>query len=247
MQFFRKIWAIYGFLVFFFLWVLFFPFYLLAFLLFPKGWHKYIIWFSHHVYTRLYFALILVRIKVKGKEKLNPQKTYIIVSNHCTFLYFMMNAYAYSGVYKYLAKKELSRIPFFGYIVKRLCVLVDRSSRASRASSIRYLKRTLDEGYSVFLYPEGTRNHSGQLLGTFQKGAFKIAIETGTPIAVQTITKVRSISHTKKTVDLRPGSVTVVWESPIDVSKMSLKDMPELIDKVRKIMEKNLQNSLPKD
>ncbi len=136
MSIFRTIWAIYGILIFFLLWLLFFPFYYLAFLLFPKKYRRHIIWFSHHVYTRLYFTLTLVFINIEGLENLDTKRSYIIVSNHLSALDFMLNARAYPGVYKYLAKKELVKIPLFGFIVRKLCVLVDRSSAASRSASM---------------------------------------------------------------------------------------------------------------
>ena len=114
----RKIWAIYGIAVFFLLWIVLMPLYLLAFLLFPKSWTKYIIWFSHHVYTRIFFTLTLIRFEIEGLEHLDPKQTYVIVSNHLTTLDFMINARAYPGVYKFLAKKELVKVPVFGFIVK---------------------------------------------------------------------------------------------------------------------------------
>lgn len=231
----RKTWAIYALFIFFLLWLVFFPFYYLAFLLFPRGWRKYIIWFSHHVYTRLFFTLTLVRIQVEGTENLDPNQTYIIVSNHLSGLDFMVNARAYPGVYKYLAKKELVKMPLFGFIVRKLCVLVDRSSPASRLASMKFLKETLAEGYSVFLYPEGTRNRTKSPLGTFHKGAFRIAIESQKPIAVQTITQIRAVSGSHG-FDMWPGTVKVVWSRPIETKGLTMKDVDVLISKVKEEM-----------
>ena len=239
MKFFRKIWAVYGLLVFFILWVAFFPFYYLAFLLFPRPWRKHIIWFSHQVYTRIYFGLTLVRFEIVNKRYVGSSNTYIIVSNHRSALDFMINARAYPGVYKFLAKKELVKVPVFGFIVRKLCVLVDRSSRASRSASMRFLRKTLEEGYSVFIYPEGTRNTTPDPLIPFHRGAFKIAIESGRPIAVQTIIGVGNVNGPG--LDLSPGKVKVVWNPPISVEGMELKDVPKLMEKVRATMLENLK------
>ena len=217
------------------------PIYLLPLLLFPKSWHKHIIWFLHHVYTRIYFFLILIIIKVEGRKNLNPKQSYIIVSNHCTAIDFMANALAYPGVYKYLAKAELAKVPLFGMVVKRLCVLVDRASKKSKASSINNLKNTLEEGISVFIYPEGTRNRTERLLGAFHVGAFKIAIETQTPIAVQTIVRARSITKTGSSLDLLPGMIKIIWDQPIEVEGMEIADIPKLKEQVRQVMLKNLE------
>ncbi|MBI5914425.1 MAG: 1-acyl-sn-glycerol-3-phosphate acyltransferase [Bacteroidetes bacterium] len=241
MKIFRKLWAIYGILVFFLLWLLFFPFYYLAFLTFPRRWRRHIIWFSHHIYTRLFFGLTLVRFKIEGRENLDPGQTYILVSNHLTSLDFMINARAYPGVYKFLAKRELVKVPVFGFIVRKLCVLVDRSSAASRSASMKFLHKTLEEGYSVFLYPEGTRNRSAEPLLPFHNGAFRIAIESGKPIAVQTLIGVKKISGPTAGLDLWPGTVRVVWGKPLEVSGLTLKDVDTLAGQVREVMLKNLE------
>jgi 1-acyl-sn-glycerol-3-phosphate acyltransferase len=238
----RKLWAIYGILVFFLLWLVLFPFYYIAFLVFPRAWVKHIIWFSHQVYTRLYFGLTLVRFKVEGLENIDLRQPYIIVSNHQTALDFMMNARAYPGVYKFLAKKELIKVPVFGFIVKKLCVLVDRTSGASRSSSMKYLHRTLEEdGYSVFIYPEGTRNTTPDPLLPFHKGAFRIAIESQKPIAVQTIIGVEKISNPKKKgLDLWPGTVRIVWSKPIETAGLTMNDVDSLSEQVKAVILKNL-------
>lgn len=237
----RKLWAIYGLTVFFLLWLVFFPFYYFSFLVFPKAWRKYIIWFSHHIYTRLFFGLTLIQVRVEGREQLNPKQTYILVSNHLSVLDFMINARAYPGVYKFLAKRELVKIPVFGFIVRKLCVLVDRTSAASRLASIKFLKKTLEEGYSVFVYPEGTRNRSDAPLLPFHKGAFKIAVESGYPIAVQTITGVKNVAGTASGLDLWPGTVRVFWSKPIEVEGLDEKDVNRLMEKVREMMTQTLE------
>jgi len=243
MKFLRNIWAIYGFLIFFLMWLVLMPFYFFAFLLFPKSWRKYIIWFSHQIFTRIFFTLTFIRIKVEGLENLGPGQTYIIVSNHLSALDFMINARAYPGVFKYLAKRELVKVPVFGFIVRKMCVLVDRSSAASRSASMKFLRETLDEGYAVFLYPEGTRNRSDGPLLPFHKGAFRIAIESGRPVAVQTILGVKKVSGSASGLDLWPGTVRVVWSKPLETSGLTMKDVDTLIEQVKGEMLKQLGRS----
>lgn len=239
MKFYRKIWAIYSMTVFFLMWIVLMPLYLIAFFTFPRSWTRQIIWFSHHIYTRVFFGLTLIVAKVKGRKQLSRKKSYIIISNHRSSVDFMLNAMAFPGVYKFLAKKELSKVPIFGIIVKKLCVLVDRNDPESRRKSINYLKNTLKEGYSVFLYPEGTRNKTDKLLGNFHKGAFRIAIETGTPIAIQTLTKMENISG-KSNLDLCPGTIEIIWSKPIETKDMQMSDLSKLVKDIRREMERLL-------
>lgn len=243
MNFLRNIWAIYGILVFFLLWIILMPFYLVAFLLFPKSWTKYIIWFSHQVYTRLFFTLTLIRFEIDGLENLDPKQTYVIVSNHLTTLDFMINARAFPGVYKYLAKSELTKVPIFGFIVKKLCVLVDRHDKSSRSKSMADMQEALTHGYSIFLYPEGTRNRSNDPLLPFHKGAFLMAVQSGHPIAVQTLVRVKHISGKAAGLDFWPGKVKVVWSKPIAVEGMTIRDVKGLSEQVAGVMESALQKN----
>jgi 1-acyl-sn-glycerol-3-phosphate acyltransferase len=238
----RKVWAAYGIVVFFLLLFILFPLYYLAFLLLPKSWRKYSFWFNHHVFTAIYLTLIGVRVRVAGKNKLHKNQTYIIVSNHISLLDFIINAHSYPGIYKYLAKKELGRVPLFGFIVRKHCVLVDRTSASSRAASLKFLGKTLDDGYSVFLYPEGTRNRSSEPLLPFHKGAFKIAIESGNPLAVQTIVGIDKVAGRGNALEMWPGLIDVKWSDPIQVKHLTMNDVDALIEKVRQLMLAQLKN-----
>ena len=107
-----------------------------------------------------------------------------------------------------------------------------------------YLKKVLDQGVSVFLYPEGTRNKTTSIsLASFQKGAFRLAIQTQKPIAIQTIINISDITSPAQSVDLMPGVVYVIWDEPIQTTGLTLKDVSFLEQKVRSIMEARLQSN----
>ncbi len=225
------------------MWLLAMPFYAIIFFLFPRKGTKWLIWFSHHVLTQLFFTLTLIKVKVEGKEKLDLNTSYIIVSNHQTLLDFIANATAFPGIYKYLAKEELRRVPVFGYIIRRFCVLVDRSDATSRARSIVYLKKVLEQGVSVFIYPEGTRNTGREPLADFQQGAFRLAIQTGTPIAVHTIVNMNDISAVGGSPDLSPGVLKIIWDDPIETKNLTTEDVPKLMQEVRRQMLNHLRDA----
>jgi 1-acyl-sn-glycerol-3-phosphate acyltransferase len=236
---FRKVWAIYA--VFFFLltMLLSIPYVILMMVFFPgqKALRKNI-YFLHHIFTPTFLFFAGIRLKVIGKEKIIKNTSYVIVSNHSSSLDFIVNAAAYPGVFRFLAKQELLKIPIFGWIVKKMCLIVDRRSAMSRARSMVELKKELAEGMSIFIYPEGGRNQSEDLLGTFYDGAFRIAIQTGAPLMVQTIVNMKDISATAKSVDLSPGVVKIVWEGPFLTKKGD--NVNELKQKVRDIMLEKL-------
>lgn len=196
------------------------------------------IWYLHHIFTPLFLTLVGIRIKVEGKTLLDPRQSYVIVGNHSSALDFIVNAHAFPGVFRFLAKQELQKIPVFGLIVRKMCLVVDRSSAMSRARSVVALKQQLAEGWSIFIYPEGSRNGSTEPLATFYDGAFRIAIQTNAPLAIQTIVNIREITTNGR--GLRPGTVRVVWETPIPTDGLGTGDIETLKTKAEQLMRARL-------
>jgi len=200
------------------------------------------IFFLHHVFTPVFLTLIGIRLKIHGKEKLDPARSYLIVSNHRTSLDFILNAVAFPGVFRFLAKQELQKVPIFGWVVKKMCVTVDRRSTMSRARSVVEIKDQLSKGWSIFIYPEGSRNRTKEPLGPFYDGVFRIAIQIGAPIAVQTICNIKSVTDPLQSINLKPGVLHIVWDTPIETKGMKAEDIPILKTLVQHQMEKHLAN-----
>lgn len=233
-------WAIYGLFIFFSLLLIFFPFYLVILGLLPSNRYKPVIWFNHHVFPRLFFTLVGIRIRVHNRQILEKNKQYILVSNHRTAIDFMANTIAFPGVYKYLAKKELTKVPFLGFVIKKLCVLVDRTSTASRTKSLDWMKRSFDEGYSLFFYPEGTRNRGQEPLGEFYSGAFRLAQELQVPIAVMTLQNVHRRNGTGSSLQLWPGILHIRWSGIVEPSAETTHTI--LLEQTRSLMLPNLMD-----
>ncbi len=199
------------------------------------------IWYLHHVFTPAFLTLVGIRVRVSGREKLDLSRSYVIVGNHNSAIDFVVNAAAFPGVFRFLAKQELHKVPVFGWVVKKMCLTVDRRSAMSRARSVVELKKQLEQGWSIFIYPEGQRNKPDDLLGPFYDGAFRIAIQTKAPIAIQTICNIKNVAATVRSVDLCPGRLDIVWDEPIETAHLTPDDIPQLKEQVRSMMLKHLQ------
>lgn len=197
--------------------------------------------FLHHTFAPGFLNLVGIRIRIEGRENLDPKQSYVIIGNHSTSLDFIVNGASFPGVFRFLAKQELQKIPVFGWVVKKMCLIVDRSSAISRARSVVALKQELAEGTSIFIYPEGSRNRSESVLAPFYDGAFRIAIQTGAPLAIQTIINIRDVSDTSQSLDLWPGVVRVVWEKPIDTTGMKMEQVDELKQSVHRLMTERIE------
>lgn len=234
-----KIWLVYATALFLILMTLSLPIVGLNMVLSPgKRALRRNIFYLHHVFTPIFLTLVGIRLKVEGRKRLDRKQSYVIVGNHSSALDFILNGHAFPGVFRFLAKQELLKIPVFGFIVRKMCLIVDRSSAMSRARSVVALKQQLAEGWSIFIYPEGSRNASDQPLAPFFDGAFRIAIQTGAPVAVQTIVNIRHI--TANGAGLRPGTVRVVWDEPIPTEGLGTGDIEILKEKAESIMRQRL-------
>ncbi len=113
----------------------------------------------------------------------SKDRAVIFVFNHISYIDipFMMKAFRHEPI-RILAKAEMAKIPIFGYIYRNATVMVDRESDAGRTRSVLQLKRVLAKNISVVIAPEGTFNMTDKPLKGFYNGAFKIAVETNTPI-----------------------------------------------------------------
>lgn len=137
-------------------------------------------------FVRLWVALVSfftqIRFKVYGKENLQNTRSTIYVINHTSYLDAPAIPATLPWAVKALGKKELSKVPIFGQLVSGFAVWIDRTDPKSRQEGQDRIKKVLDSGTPILISPEGTRNNSNELLLPFRNGAFRLAIETNTPI-----------------------------------------------------------------
>ena len=175
---------------------------------------------------------------IKRNQKLKSNQTYIYVCNHGSYLDAPAVVLATPNAFKPLGKIEMSKIPFFGFIYTRVVVTLDRSDKESRAASVEKLKKVLAEGISILIFPEGTMNTTANALKEFYDGAFRIAIETQTPIAPFVLINSRKLMPRKDPFAIRPGVIKVIFADPISVEGYAIEDLEKLKSKVYNEMER---------
>jgi 1-acyl-sn-glycerol-3-phosphate acyltransferase len=121
--------------------------------------------------------------KVEREEKLVRNKSYMIVANHTSMTDIMLMLALVKNPFVFVGKKELSKIPLFGFFYKRTCILVDRSSSKSKNEVFKRAQNRLNQGLSICIFPEGgVPDDESILLDEFKDGAFRLAIEHQIPI-----------------------------------------------------------------
>ena len=187
-----------------------------------------------YVWMSLFFFLTFIRVKITGQEKMKKGETYIIVCNHKSLMDVPLTSGRIPGPNKTIAKIEMARIPFFGIIYKRGSVLVDRKNAASRRESFNKMKQVLEQGMHMIIYPEGTRNTSGQPLKGFHDGAFRLAAATLNPVLPVIIFGTDKMLPGDKTFYFWPVKLEMHYLDPIFVNEAETAE--QLRDKVYRVM-----------
>jgi 1-acyl-sn-glycerol-3-phosphate acyltransferase len=171
----------------------------------------------------------------------DEKKQYIFVSNHISFLDIpvIFKAIRRQPI-RILGKYEMSRIPVFGYLYKNAVVMVNREDVTSRAKSILQLKAFIRKGFSVFICPEGTFNMTHQPLKEFYDGAFRIAIETQTPLKPILFLDTYDRLNYNSIFSLTPGKCRTVYLQEISVEGLTVDDTKDLKQKTYDIMQEAL-------
>ena len=168
-------------------------------------------------------------------------KQYVFVFNHISYMDIPVIMKAIQKQhFRVLGKAEMAKVPVFGFFYKNAVVMVDRSSAEKRARSLIKLKSVIKKGISVVIAPEGTFNMTTKPLKEFYDGAFKIAIETQTPIKPILFLDTYDRLNYKSIFTLSPGRSRAIYLDEISVTGLSGKDVSRLKEKVNGLMEEKL-------
>lgn len=159
----------------------------------------------------LWFAFTFIRVQSIYETPYNANEKSIVVANHISYLDIPMLVKVFRKPLRPLGKIEMTRVPVFGFIYKNAIVTVDRSDAAHRAASLKTLKSVLNKGISIFVFPEGTFNETSAPLKEFYNGAFKLAVETQTPVQPVLFLDTFKRMHYNTVFSLTPGKCRAVY------------------------------------
>ncbi len=191
--------------------------------------------FVHYIgkfWSRLNIYLGFCRVKVRGEEQVDPEKAYIVVSNHQSFFDVCALIGYLPLQLRWVVKAEIRKMPVFGYALQRMGhIYVDRVRGDSIRRSIEKAAQKIKEKTSVVFFPEGTRSEDGKLL-KFRKGGFMLAQKSGCPILPITINGSRFVLP-KNTLDLMPGKIEIRIHRPIaSTGALALDDTLRAVEQV---------------
>ena len=173
-----------------------------------------------------------VHISVDNRSNLESHQPYVFMANHASTIDIWALFLAIPRRVRMIAKKQLARIPLFGWVMwAGRFIFIDRQNAAAARRSIDDAGRRIRGGDSVLIFPEGTRTRDGQL-GAFKKGGFHLAMEAGVPIVPIALRGTRALMP-RGSLRVKSGEVSVIIGKPIPTSGLTVEDRPALIQRVR--------------
>ena len=171
-------------------------------------------------------------------DKAVKGQSYIICPNHQSHTDILALLLGLPTPYRWVIKKELINIPVFGMGLARTgAIVLDRTNKAKAFRILKEEAHKASGGWSVLIYPEGTRSADGHIQ-KFKRGAFIMAVNTGVPILPVTVNGAAKILR-KGTLVIRPGHITITLCDPIPTEGLTEDDIPQLMEKTRSAIEEH--------
>lgn len=181
-------------------------------------------------WARVMLLVTGVKVCITGKEKIEPGRRYVIISNHQSQFDILALVTSLGLQFRWVIKKEILKIPLFGWaLYASRNMFIDRGNREKALASIHRGIERLPDGVSVLVFAEGTRSPDGRL-GKFKKGGFMISVEKGVPILPVAVKGSREILP-KGAVAFRSGKIVVSVCEPINPSDYTHDSIEKLIEK----------------
>ncbi len=166
--------------------IVFFPFLSLTTL--SEKWYPQFFWLARNLWATPILYGMGCPPKIEWEQKIERGKSYMFVANHTSMLDIMLMLYISKNPFVFVGKKELVKIPLFGFFYKRVCILVDREDTKSRTGVYRRAQKRLKQGLSICIFPEGgVPDDETVFLGAFKDGAFKMAVAHDIPVVPMTL------------------------------------------------------------
>lgn len=194
-----------------------------------------------HMASRL-FCVVIIRlcpfwsVEVRGREKIDPNKTYIITPNHQSMMDIPLMGAIMPLIFRFVSKREVYKIPIIGWVMwLRNDIGIERGGIHSAKKMLKDAKKFVSRKISIAIFPEGTRSKTGRV-NEFKEGAFIIAKSTATPILPVVINGTWAVSHYFGGFLKMPTRFVITILDPIEPADIKQSSLKELADRTHDII-----------
>ncbi|MEP2170360.1 lysophospholipid acyltransferase family protein [Polaribacter sp.] len=203
--------------------------------------YYHLLWKLVRIWSRVLIYGMGFGLKFQLDEKIEPNKSYMFCPNHASFMDPFILIISSKNPIVFVGKKELAKIPVFGFFYKRVVIMVDRSNPESRKRVFEMAKKRLQNGVSMAIFPEGLVPAEDVVLAPFKKGAFSLAIEFNVPIVPQVYYDCKRL-FSWNFFKGGFGVFRVRQHQFISTDRLTLKDVDQLKEETFNIIYRDLVN-----
>ena len=181
------------------------------------------------------------KITVKGVENIPTDQAVLFVSNHRSYFDILVSYVSSPIPLGFVAKKEMETIPGLSTWMKNIrCLFLDRDNLKEGLKTILQGVEQLKSGYSVYICPEGTRNHQKEML-PFKEGSTKMAEKAKVPIIPVALTNTDALFELNSHFSIKPSHVTIEYGKPVELDTLSKEDKKFLGAYLQNIIKEMLE------
>ena len=180
---------------------------------------------------------------VDYEQEIISGNSYMFIANHASLIDVMLILSVMKNPAVFVGKKELRKLPVFGYVFRKTSIYVDRSSEKSRKEVYVRAQKKLDQGLSICIFPEGLVPEESVTLAPFKNGAFRLAIEHQIPIVPMTFYDVKK-RFSWTFFSGWPGKLRVKVHPFLETKKLTVEDMDDLKEKAYNLIHNELVNDM---
>lgn len=185
------------------------------------------------LWSRCILATTGVRVRPRGLERVDPQRSYVFVSNHQSIYDFPILITSLPFQLRIIAKASLGAFPVLGWHLRYTGHLLIDRARAGRGT-LKRVAGLMQRGHSLIVFPEGTRSVDGTVL-RFRRGLFRLAIEAGLPVVPVAVIGSRHVMPKGRLMTC-PGAVALVVHEPLATAGLDREEARALAERARDII-----------
>jgi len=187
------------------------------------------------LWVRMNLLVTGVRVRTRYQTQLDPHTPYVFMSNHQSHFDVLAAVAALPAFQlRWVAKKELTKVPVFGWALRHSDhIIIDRSNHVQAMKSLRAASEKMRSGLSVIIFPEGTRGPGDGTMLPWKRGGFVLALDAGIPIVPIAVEGSADVLGSRGW-QVRSGAIDVVVGTPIPVAGL---ECDELMRRVRERLE----------
>lgn len=235
----RRLYSFWCYFWFLGLFLLLFPFFWLF--LQREKWHPKA-HYLNRLWGQLFFPISGFSVEVEQHAVLDQNQTYVFCSNHFSYLDIAIMGVILPHYYAFIGKSQITKVPLFGYMFRKLHIPVNRESKMERYRILQTAIHCLKHGRSIVIFPEGgIKSKKPPQLADFKDGAFRMAVETQVPIVPITFPYNWHILPDDGKLLFHHHKIKVIIHEPISTVGKTMDDIESLKDQTYGVIETELE------